>query len=177
MINLNRIILTFVTLLVGITFSNDCEAKPYRLHPVDSTAYSVRLALDSIVIPGSRRRKLVVTRKIAPGVMPEFHYEPDTTGLIYVYHRNADEIRFESRPGLVLRERDNPYAVLRIQYGKIVFDKSLKCWLSVSPNTASVEMDIGDCDVNDGSICVIRHEYPLPDDFWTRHFTIKYIRY
>lgn len=120
---MNRIILAFATLLVCIAFSNECEGKSFHLHPVDSTAYSVKLALDSIVIPGSRKRKLVVTRKIAPGVTPEFHYEPDTTGLVYVYRRNADDIAFESRPSLVLRKRDNPYAVLRTQYGTIVFDK------------------------------------------------------
>lgn len=173
MINMNRIILAHATLLVCIAFSNVCEGKTFRLHPVDSTAYSVKLALDSIVIPGSRKRKLVVTRKIAPGVTPEFHYEPDTTGLVYVYRRNADDIAFESRPGLVLREIDSPYAVLCMQYGKIVFDKTLKDWLQVSPNTVSVEMSIGDCEVNDGSICRIKHGHPLPDDFWSKRFLIK----
>lgn len=143
MINMNRIILAFATLLVCIAFSNECEGKSFHLHPVDSTAYSVKVALDSIVIPGSRRRILVVTRKYAPGVMPEFHYEPDTTGLIYVYRRNAREIVFEDHDGPLLGPRDNPYAILRTQYGAIVFDKALKDWVSVSPNTVSVEMRIG----------------------------------
>lgn len=162
-----------ITILIRVVCCGKSEAKPYRLHPVDSTAYSVKVALDSIVIPGSRKRKLVVTRKIAPGVPPEFHYEPDTTGLVYVYRRNATDIAFESRPGLVLREIDSPYAVLCMQYGKIVFDKTLKDWLQVSPNTVSVEMSIGDCEVNDGSICRIKHGHPLPDDFWSRRFLIK----
>ncbi len=166
-----------ITLMICMAFSNECEGKTYRLHPVDSTAYSVKVALDSIVIPGSRKRKLVVTRKRAPGVPPEFHYEPDTTGLVYVYRRNADEIVFESRPGMILRHRNNPYAVLRIQYGKIVFDKSLKDWVSVSPNAVSIEMDFGDWCQLDGSECVIKYEHPLPDNFWSRHFTIKYILY
>ena len=162
-----------ITLMICMVCCGEGKAKPYRLHPVDSTAYSIKVVLDSIVIPNSRSMRLVVTRKRAPGVPPEFHYEPDTTGLVYVYRRNADYIVFESRPGLVLRERDNPYAVLRTQYCKIVLDKSLKDWMSVFPNTVSVEMDIGDCDVNDGSICTIKHGHPLPDDYWTRRFTIK----
>lgn len=177
MINMNRIILAFATLLVCIAFSNECEGKSFHLHPVDSTAYSVKVALDSIVIPGSKKRRLVVTRKIAPGVTPEFHYEPDTTGLVYVYRRNADDIAFESRPSLVLRKRDNPYAVLRTQYGTIVFDKSIKDWVSVSPNAVSVEMRVGDWRQLDGNICSIRHGHPLPDNYWTRRFTIKDIIY
>mgnify|MGYP004473613677 FL=1 len=177
MINMNRIILAHATLLVCIAFSNVCEGKTFRLHPVDSTAYPIKVALDSIVIPGSRKRNLVVTRKRAPGVTPEFHYEPDTTGLVYVYRRNADDIAFESRPGLVLRKRDNPYAVLRTQYGTIVFDKSIKDWVSVSPNAVSVEMRVGDWRQLDGNICSIRHGHPLPDDYWTRRFTIKDIIY
>jgi len=120
---MKQIAFIFAAFITCIMCCGDCEAKPYRLHPVDSTAYSVKVALDSIVIPGSRRRILVVTRKYAPGVMPEFHYEPDTTGLVYVYRRNAKEIVFESRPGMILRYHNKPYAVLRIQYGKIVFDK------------------------------------------------------
>lgn len=166
-----------IAIVICMVCSSDCEAKPYRLHPVDSTAYSVKLALDSIVIPGSRKRKLVVTRKRAPGVPPEFHYEPDTTGLVYVYRRNATDIAFESRPGLVLRKRDNPYALLRTQYGTIVFDKSIKDWVSVSPNAVSVEMRVGDWRQLDGNICSIRHGHPLPDDYWTRRFTIKDIIY
>ena len=165
--------LYIIAFMICMVCRGEGEAKTFRLYLVDSTAYSIKVALDSIVIPGSRSMKLVVTRKRAPGVPPEFHYEPDTTGLVYVYRRNADEIVFESRPGLVLREIDNPYAVLRTQYCAVVFDKSLKCWMSVSPNTASKEMDIGDCDVNDGTICTIRHGHPLPNDFLTRRFTIK----
>lgn len=174
---MKQIAFIFAAFITCIMCCGDCEAKPYRLHPVDSTAYSVKLALDSIVIPGSRRRKLVVTRKIAPGVPPEFHYEPDTTGLVYVYRRNADDIAFESRPSLVLRKRDNPYALLRTQYGTIVFDKSIKDWVSVSPNAVSVEMRVGDWRQLDGNICSIRHGHPLPDDYWTRRFTIKDIIY
>ena len=99
---MNQIAFIFAAFITCIMCCGDCEAKPYRLHPVDSTAYSVKVALDSIVIPGSRRRILVVTRKYAPGVMPEFHYEPDTTGLIYVYRRNAREIVFEDHDGPLL---------------------------------------------------------------------------
>lgn len=174
---MKQIAFIFAALITCIMCCSDCEAKPYRLHPVDSTAYSVKLALDSIVIPGSRKRKLVVTRKRAPGVPPEFHYEPDTTGLVYVYRHNADDIAFESRPSLVLRKRDNPYAVLRTQYGTIVFDKSIKDWVSVSPNAVSVEMRVCDWRQLDGNICSIRHGHPLPDDYWTRRFTIKDIIY
>ena len=177
MINMKQIAFIFAAFITCIMCCGDCEAKPYRLHPVDSTAYSVKVALDSIVIPGSRRRILVVTRKYAPGVMPEFHYEPYTTGLIYVYRRNAREIVFEDHDGPLLGSRDNPYAILRTQYGAIVFDKALKDWVSVSPNTVSVEMRIGVWGGLDGGECVIRHEHPLPDDYWTRHFTIKYIWY
>lgn len=166
-----------ITIVICIVCNSDCEAKPYRLHPVDSTAYSIKVALDSIVIPGSRRRILVVTRKYAPGVMPEFHYEPDTTGLIYVYRRNAREIVFEDHDGPLLGPRDNPYAILRTQYGTIVFDKSIKDWVSVSPNAVSVEMRVGDWRQLDGNICSIRHGHPLPDDYWTRRFTIKDIIY
>ncbi len=173
MINMNRIILAFATLLVCIAFSNECEGKSFHLHPVDSTAYSVKVALDSIVIPGSKKRRLVVTRKIAPGVTPEFHYEPDTTGLIYVYRRNADEIVFRNYSVFGLKQNDNPYAVLRTQYGTIVFDKSIKDWVSVSPNAVSVEMRVGDWRQLDGNICSIRHGHPLPDDFWSKRFLIK----
>lgn len=173
MINMNRIILAFATLLVCIAFSNECEGKSFHLHPVDSTAYSVKVALDSIVIPSSKKRRLVVTRKIAPGVTPEFHYEPDTTGLIYVYRRNADEIVFRNYSVFGLKQNDNPYAVLRTQYGVIVFDKSLKDWVSVSPNTILVELNIGNCDALDGSYCTIIHGHPLLGDFWTKRFVIK----
>ena len=162
-----------ITLMICIACSSECEAKSFHLHPVDSTAYSIKVALDSIVIPGSRKRKLVVTRKRAPGVPPEFHYELDTTGLIYVYRRNAREIVFRNYSVFGLKQNDNPYAVLRTQYGVIVFDKSLKNWVSVSPNTILVELDIGNCDALDGSYCTIIHGYPLPDDFWTKHFVTK----
>lgn len=169
---MKQIAFIFAAFITCIMCCGDCEAKPYRLHPVDSTAYSVKVALDSIVIPGSRRRILVVTRKYAPGVMPEFHYEPDTTGLIYVYRRNAREIVFEDHDGPLLGQE-----IILTQYGAIVFDKALKDWVSVSPNTVSVEMRIGVWGGLDGGECVIRHEHPLPDDYWTRHFTIKYIWY
>lgn len=170
---MKQIAFIFAAFITCIMCCGDCEAKPYRLHPVDSTAYSVKVALDSIVIPSSKKRRLVVTRKIAPGVTPEFHYEPDTTGLIYVYRRNADEIVFRNYSVFGLKQNDNPYAVLRTQYGVIVFDKSLKDWVSVSPNTILVELNIGNCDALDGSYCTIIHGHPLLGDFWTKRFVIK----